>query len=169
MIKSNAVKTLGAGELARRAGVSTDTLRHYEAKGVIQRPPRQANGYRSYAPETLARVELVRRSLALGFTLDELAEILAVRDRGGAPCRRVRELAAAKLVGVEEQLKELIALRDELRATLKEWDRKLSTTPKNRRSHLLDNLKPAAALQPQRRSHFNTTARTKKKPENKRP
>src|ERR1700754_1035172 len=52
-----------AGELARAAGVSTDTLRHYERKGVLQKPRRSANGYREYPPDALARVLLVRRAL----------------------------------------------------------------------------------------------------------
>ena len=93
--------TLSAGELARRAGVSPDTVRHYERKGVIAPPPRGANGYRRYPAETLARVQLIRRALALGFTLDDLAGVLRTRDRGGIPCGRVRALAATKLEDVE--------------------------------------------------------------------
>ncbi len=110
-------RSLAAGELARAAGVSTDTLRHYERKGVLPRPPRASNGYRRYPPEALARVLLVRRALAFGFTLDELARVLSVRDRGAAPCKEVRALAAAKLAEVEEQLAQLAELRGELRAT----------------------------------------------------
>src|ERR671928_552127 len=93
-----------AGELARAAGVSTDTLRHYERKGVLQRPRRSPNGYREYPTDALARVLLVRRALAYGFTLDELARVLRARERGGAPCREVRALAAAKLSDVEARL-----------------------------------------------------------------
>ena len=163
MNAANATKSLSAGELARRAGVSTDTLRHYEAKGVIKRPPRQANGYRVYPPETLPRVELVRRSLAIGFTLDELAELLRVRDAGGAPCRKVRDLAASKLQSVEERLNELIALRDELRATLKDWDARLAKTPVHRRSRLLENLNLSPAVRPKGHRHFTTTAKTNKR------
>ena len=156
-------KSLGAGELARAAGVSADTLRHYEAKGVIQPPPRQANGYRVYPAETLARVQLVRRALAIGFTLDELKDILRERDLGGAPCRRVRELAARKLESVEERLKELIGLRDELQMTLKEWDTRLARTRRNRRAALLETLILPEALRPRRGTHFTTIARTRKK------
>jgi DNA-binding transcriptional MerR regulator len=158
-----AANALSAGELARRAGVSTDTLRHYEAKGVIGRPPRQANGYRSYPAQALQRVQLVRRSLAIGFTLDELAEVLRVRDRGGAPCRKVRDLAASKLESIEERLRELLALRDELRATLKDWDIRLAKTPPQQRSRLLENLKISEGIRPTRRSPFTTTATNKKK------
>ncbi|MET0648370.1 MAG: heavy metal-responsive transcriptional regulator [Pyrinomonadaceae bacterium] len=129
-----------AGELARAAGVSTDTLRHYERKGVLQRPRRGANGYRQYPPEALDRVLLVRRALGVGFTLDELARVLSVRDRGAAPCREVRALAAAKLTEVEEQLAELAALRVELRATLEEWDARLTRAADGGRAGLLESL-----------------------------
>lgn len=129
-----------AGSLAREAGVSTDTLRHYERKGVLPKPRRSPNGYREYPPEALARVLLVRRALAFGFTLDELARVLRARDRGGSPCREVRALAASKLAGVETRLRELAALRDELRATLDVWDARLSKTGKGVRANLLESL-----------------------------
>jgi DNA-binding transcriptional MerR regulator len=135
---------LRAGELARAAGVSTDTLRHYERKGVLARPRRSANGYREYPAEALARVLLVRRALAVGFTLDELAQILRARERGGAPCREVRELAARKLASVEERLRELAAVREELRAALADWDSRLSRTKAGERARLLESLAASA-------------------------
>lgn len=139
---------LSAGRLAKAAGVSTDTLRHYERKGVLPAPRRAPNGYRRYPPDSLERVRLVRRALAVGFTLGELAEILAARDRGAAPCRRVRRLAAGKLADVERRLTELAALRDELRATLGEWDERLARAGEGGRAGLLEAMAaraPAAA------------------------
>jgi DNA-binding transcriptional MerR regulator len=130
---------LNSGELAKATGVSTDTLRHYERKGVLARPRRGRNGYRQYAAGAIDRVRLVRRALAVGFTLDELAGILRVRDSGGAPCHEVRALAAAKLANIESQLTDLIALRDELRTTLKDWDGRLKRTT-GAPAHLLESL-----------------------------
>jgi DNA-binding transcriptional MerR regulator len=129
-----------AGQLARRCGVSTDTLRHYERVGVLARPRRTAGGYRQYPPEAEARVRLVRRALSLGFTLPELARILRVRDRGGAPCREVHALAASKLEYVERQLSDLVLLRDHLRQLLATWDQRLAATPIGKRAGLLDTL-----------------------------
>jgi DNA-binding transcriptional MerR regulator len=129
-----------AGELARAAGVSTDTLRHYERKGVLGAPRRSANGYREYPPDALARVMLVRRALAFGFTLDELARVLRTRERGGAPCREVRTLAAGKLADVETRLAELLELREELRAILGEWDSRLAGATDGARAGLLESL-----------------------------
>lgn len=126
--------------MARAAGVSTDTLRHYERKGVLARPRRAANGYRQYPVDAPDRVLLVRNALAVGFTLDELARILGERDRGGAPCREVRAMAGEKLASIEDQLKRLAALRDELRQTIAGWDSRLSETKPGDRAGLLETL-----------------------------
>lgn len=115
-----------SGELAELAGVSTDTLRHYERKGVLARWLRKANDYRQYPATALQRVRLIRRALAVGFTLDELATVFSVRDRGGAPCMEVRSLAAAKLADIETRLREMVELRNELRAVLKAWDKRVA-------------------------------------------
>src|SRR5205814_4310357 len=103
---------LRSGELARLAGASTDTLRHYERKGLLVRPRRSANGYREYPAGTLDRVRLVRNALGIGFTLTELARIVRERDRCGAPCQQVRAVAVTKLTDVGSQLGELTALRE---------------------------------------------------------
>jgi DNA-binding transcriptional MerR regulator len=132
--------SLRSGELARIAGVSTDTLRHYERKGVLARPRRSANGYREYSANSVDRVRLIQRALAVGFTLDELSKVLAVRDLGGTPCKQVRELAASKLADIETQLKEMTAIRNALRQTLKDWDRRLEETADGERAALLHSL-----------------------------
>jgi len=107
---------------------------------VLPAPPRSGNRYRKYPPEALDRVRLIRGALAMGFTIAELASILKVRDRGGAPCRQVRELAAAKLSELEIQLNEMMRLRDELGIILKDWDSRLSSTPPGGRAALLESL-----------------------------
>lgn len=112
---------------------------------MLARPRRGTNGYRQYPPEALARVLLVRRALAVGFTLDELTRVLSVKDRGAAPCREVRALAAAKLAEVEERLAQLAELRGELRATLEEWDARLERTSDGVRAGLLESLAASSA------------------------
>ena len=129
-----------AGELARLVGVSTDTLRHYERKGVLPAPRRLANGYRRYPHDALARVRTVRAALALGFTLDELASLLRARARGRPPCREVRDLAAAKLEAGERRLAELSRLLDVLREVLAAWDERLAGTPQGAAAGLLEAL-----------------------------
>ena len=129
---------LRAGELAQACGVSTDTLRHDERVGVLARPARTQAGYRQYPAAAVGRVRMVRRALALGFSLAELARILRVRERGGAPCREVRAMAVGKLEEIERQLEELRELRDYWRSLLVEWDQRLGSTPEGSRAGLLE-------------------------------
>jgi DNA-binding transcriptional MerR regulator len=131
---------LRSGEVARLSGVSTDSLRHYERKGLIPRPRRSANGYREYPPATVDRVLLVQRAMAVGFTIAELAKILKQRDKGGAPCREVHALAEAKLAGIEKQLHELAALHGELQTILRDWDARLANASVGVRAGLLESL-----------------------------
>ncbi len=131
---------LRSGKLAELTGVSTDLLRHYERLGILPAPVRTSNGYRLYSPQMVVRVRAVRRSVSLGFSLTELSRIFAVRDSGGIPCRSVRALAGEKLRCVERSLIELQALRRQLRAILRDWDKRLSKTSVRRRAGLLESL-----------------------------
>jgi DNA-binding transcriptional MerR regulator len=143
--------------------VSADTLRHYERKGVIARPPRAANGYRRYPEETLSRVQLIRRALGLGFTLDDLTGVLRMRDRGGVPCGRVRALAGTKLEDVEARLRELRRLRNDLRAALRTWDMELAKTPAGKRTGLLESLPAPNPARPKPSSPFSTNQHKQRK------
>jgi len=100
IIKQRMNSTMRSAELARASGVSTDTLRHYERRGLLS-PTRSANGYRQYPAGALDRVLLIRRALASGFRLEDLARVLKSRDQGEAPCREVRALAEARLIALE--------------------------------------------------------------------
>src|SRR5436190_2024388 len=107
---------LRSGEVARAIGISTDTLRHYEVMKVLPVPPRSLGNYRLYPPEAVDRLRLIRRALAVGFSLSELARILKIRDEGGAPCRQVKHLPDEKLIALNQQIFELTAMRDQLQA-----------------------------------------------------
>jgi len=131
---------LRSGELAKLAGVSTDALRHYERVGVLGRPARTAAGYRQYPREAADRVRLVRGAMAVGFRLEELARILRVRDRGGAPCRQVYGLAAGKLDELDRKIAELTALRARLAEIVRRWEARLDGTPEGQRTGLLESL-----------------------------
>jgi len=152
-----------SGELAQLAGVSTDTLRHYEQKAVLGCPGRMTNGYRQYPASALDRVRLIRRALAVGFSLDELARVLKVRDGGGAPCAEVRSLAAAKLSDLETRLREMVILRDELRAVLKDWDTRLAQHAPGQRAHLLESLNAGPNIKPGKRGQVGAINFIKRK------
>jgi MerR family copper efflux transcriptional regulator len=129
-----------SGELARLTGVSTDTLRHYERVGLLAKPPRTDGGYRDYPSESLERVRLIRRALGVGFSLPELMTILKMRDGGQPPCGRVQAMAESKLQQVKQQIQDLITIRDQLDALLKEWKAKLARTRKGEPARLLEAL-----------------------------
>jgi DNA-binding transcriptional MerR regulator len=128
------------GQLAELAGVSADTLRHYERLGLLPSPQRSAGGYRLYPPAALDRVRMIRRALAIGFSLKELGRILRVREQGGAPCREVHAMAGEKLTQLERRIEEMIQLQRLLKGILAQWDKKLAGTPKGVRAYLLEGL-----------------------------
>jgi DNA-binding transcriptional MerR regulator len=135
-----------SGELAKAAGVSADTLRHYEKLGLLAEPARRENGYRTYPPAALARVRLIQGGLAIGFTLAELATFLGLRGTGRAPCRRVRAAAGERLAEVESRIDELCRFRDDLRRTLAAWDRRLGSAREGDHVRLLESLETTSAL-----------------------
>ena len=99
------------GEAAAAAGMTTKTLRFYEQQGLLPPAHRCPNGYRDYSPETVARLEFIRRSKLAGLTLTQIGEILRVRDAGQAPCAHVVAQLAQHLTDLDEQIAELTALR----------------------------------------------------------
>ena len=127
------------GELARISGVSADTLRHYERKGLLK-PRRSPNGYREYPSHAVDRVKLIRSALAIGFKLDDLARVLKVRDAGGAPCRQVRAIAEVKLDEIETLVREATAMRDGLRKLLNDWDEQTDSVAADEPARLLESL-----------------------------
>ena len=143
---------MGPRDVARATGVSTDTLRHYERIGLLPRVTRTAAGYRRYSDAAVERILLIQRALVVGFSLSELKRVLAMRDRGRAPCHGVRELVGRRLVGLDRRLAELLALRDELRVLVREWDGILAKTPPGEPAHLLERLGANPAIERARRA-----------------
>jgi DNA-binding transcriptional MerR regulator len=74
------------GDVARRTGVSAPTIRYYEGVGLLPSPPRSGAGYRRYSDATIDELLFIRKAQALGFSLDEIAEILQLSRSGTAPC-----------------------------------------------------------------------------------
>ena len=137
---SDKPRGLRSSELARAAGVSTDTLRHYERLGVLAEAPRTQAGYRVYSAESLNRVNMIRHALWLGFTLAELAEILRTRDRGGVPCKRVLGMLEGKLNSLGNQITELKRLEKYMEQIVGDWRSKLGQSEPGKRVHLLHSL-----------------------------
>lgn len=104
------------GELAATTGTTTKTLRFYEQQGLLPEPARTPAGYRDYPPEMADRIGFIRAAQASGLTLAQIAEILAVRDAGSAPCGHVVQLVDRRLDDIETALAHLQTARYELRA-----------------------------------------------------
>jgi len=134
---------ISSGELARASGISADTLRHYELRGLLPVPAKSASGQRRYGPEAVRRVQVVRAALAFGFTVHELGDILARRDRGEAPCHDVHRLAQQKLVELGTRLRQMQALHRTMRRTLSDWEKRLKSTPQKQQAGLLYALSEA--------------------------
>ena len=150
---------MGPRDVARATGVSTDTLRHYERQGLLPSVTRTAAGYRCYSAATVERVLLIQRALVVGFSLADLKRVLGVRDRGGAPCQSVRALVGERLDGLNQRIEELLALRDELRLLLDDWDGRLSKTALGQRANLLETLGTRAVIEGTRRGRQHQSAR----------
>lgn len=113
---------LRIGEVAKASGVGVETLRFYERRGLLGRPRRTGANYRVYDEAVVERLAFIKRAQAVGFTLDEVAEILKESAGGRLPCRHVRELARRKLSELDRRLAELRRHRAELARTLADWD-----------------------------------------------
>ncbi len=106
--------TMTIAALARRANVNPRTLRYYERIGLLTPSARTDAGYRLYTERDAARLSFIRRAQALGLSLTEIADVIALREAGATPCRHVSAVARAKATAIDARIIELEALRDEL-------------------------------------------------------
>ncbi len=102
------------GRIAKAASVRLGTLRYYERRGLLPRPPRTASNYRLYPAETVRRVRFIRRAQQLGFMLEEIRELLSLRARPGARCADVLRRAQAKVRDIDGKVRSLQAMRKAL-------------------------------------------------------
>ena len=106
---------MNIGQLARQAGVPIDTVRYYERQRLIPEPARSASGYRQYAHDDVTRLNFIRRAKTLGFTLEEIGELMAITANSSTDMNEMKEKASIKLELVEARLAELARMREALR------------------------------------------------------
>jgi DNA-binding transcriptional MerR regulator len=104
-------------EVARAAGVNRETLRYYERRGLLDQPDRSPGGHRLYDDRALQTLRIIKAAQRLGFTLEEVADLIEVGRRRGRDSG-LQARAHAKLLEVEERMADLAAIRDNLRAAL---------------------------------------------------
>lgn len=110
------------GDVAKRAGVSAPTIRYYEEVGLLAPAPRSFTGYRRYTGGTIEELRFIRKAQALGFSLDEIGEILKLSRAGRTPCSHVLELARRHVAVVDERIGQLTRFRDQLAGEIAKWD-----------------------------------------------
>ena len=106
------MQALTIGKVARRAEVGVETVRFYERQGLIAAPQRGTSGYRLYPEETVARLCFIRRAKALGFSLREIHELLALRVDSEGSSAEVKARAQAKITAIEEKLRTLQRMKE---------------------------------------------------------
>jgi MerR family mercuric resistance operon transcriptional regulator len=109
------MKALTSGKLAREAGVNLETVRFYERKAMLPRPPRAASGYRLFPPEAVQRIRFIRRAQQLGFSLKEIRELMALSSGRTTDCGAVRGRAERKIAEIETKIAALNAMKDALK------------------------------------------------------
>lgn len=102
---------LKIGAVAAEAGVNVQTLRYYERRGLLAEPERTRSGYREYAPDTVRLIRFIKRAQDLGFTLNEIEELLLLRDRRPRGRVKIRSVAEAKLKDIDEKIRQLQSMR----------------------------------------------------------
>lgn len=107
---------LTIGKLAQKADIGIETVRYYERRGLIEDPPRRRSGYRQYSPDTVERLRFIRRAKELGFSLNEISELLQLRSHPAENREAARSKAQAKIDDIDRRLADLSLMR----ATLSE-------------------------------------------------
>lgn len=123
------------GKLAQAAQVSVETIRYYERCGLITQPPKPAQGYRTYTKATLARILFIKRAQELGFTLEEIENLLVL---GESHCSEVQELAESKLVSVRSKINDLCRLERVLEGLVTQC----RSNPDNTACPIVESLQP---------------------------
>lgn len=101
-------------QVAEQAGVNSETLRYYERRGLLVQPPRTPGGYRDYPASAVALLRFIKRAQELGFTLDEVEELLHLDDGGPDSCDAARALAEARKAVLDARIADLQRMSDSL-------------------------------------------------------
>jgi MerR family mercuric resistance operon transcriptional regulator len=105
---------LTIGQLAKSAHVNRETIRYYERRALIPKPYRRESGYREYSEDTVKRIEFIKHTKELGFSLKEIHELLSLKLDPKTPCSKVKNKAEGKIADIEEKVKTLQRMRKAL-------------------------------------------------------
>ncbi len=108
------MKALSIGQVARQTGVGVETVRFYERRGLLEKPPRKESGYRQYPPEAILRIRFIKKAKEVGFSLKEIKELLSLRLDATATCEDVKSRAEAKMLDIEQKIQGLQKMKQAL-------------------------------------------------------
>lgn len=112
------VEPLSIGKLAKATGTKVETIRYYESVGLLAPPARTKGNYRAYSPQHLTRLSFIRRARALGFSIDQVQELLKLADQKDISCKAVDTIAREHLAEIDRKLRDLNTLRSELSSVI---------------------------------------------------
>ena len=115
------------GQVAHETGLSVDTIRFYEKQGLLKRSPRTEGGFRLFGLSDIETLKFVRKAQELGFSLNEIRELLILRSDHVPACSHVKELLEQKLAAVEQRINELQDLERSLKRALQKCKQELKT------------------------------------------
>jgi len=122
------MKFLKIGELARQADVGIETIRYYEREGLLAEPERKPSGYRQYDETVVARLQFIRRTKELGFTLAEIKDLLGLWFDAATRCEHVRQRAEQKMENIEEKIRSLRKMKRSLNEVVRQCEQRESFT-----------------------------------------
>ena len=110
-------------ETAREAGVNAQTLRYYERRGLLPKPPRRGSGYREYSDDAVRLVRFIKRAQDLGFSLDDIEQLVRLRGVRRSDRHRVRTIAARKIADIDRKIAQLMSMRAALHLLVRSCER----------------------------------------------
>ena len=122
---------MNVSQLARRAGTTADTVRHYTDPGMLRPARNPGNGYREYGKSDLSRLSFSLQARSLGFTLQDISALIAESDAGHSPCQHTRSLIEQRLAEVEARIAELTRLSGRMRSAMTQWATRPDCAPGN--------------------------------------
>ncbi|MBD2456364.1 heavy metal-responsive transcriptional regulator [Nostoc sp. FACHB-87] len=114
-------KSKQIGVVAKESGVPIKTIRYYEELGLLKSSGRTEGGFRLFNTDVLARLHFIKRAQSLGLTLSEIKEFLNVHDEGELPCEHIKTKLEDKVQAIDDQIQQLLVLRQDLSGMLSGW------------------------------------------------
>ena len=115
---------LKIGQVSEQSDLPVKTIRFYEERGLIQAAQRTSGGFRLFAPSVLTRLSFIRRSQALGLSLNDIQDILGIADSGQRPCKDVRHKFQEKITEIDDRIQQLTKLKGQLQVLIEEADQR---------------------------------------------